>query len=78
MANFMARYRGGDGHYADVECAYGELERYLVLSSPVVEALPMKAERFAGHHEAREALVLSVAGVTAIMLIESLVLLILY
>src|SRR5271157_1829737 len=32
MANFMARYRGGDGHYADVECAYAELERYLVLS----------------------------------------------
>jgi hypothetical protein len=32
MANFMARYRGGDGHYADVECAYRELERYLVLS----------------------------------------------
>jgi len=32
----------------------------------------------AGHHEAKEALVLSVAGVTAIMLIESLVLLILY
>jgi hypothetical protein len=28
----MDRYRGGDGHYADVECAYGELERYLVLS----------------------------------------------
>jgi hypothetical protein len=38
----------------------------------------MKIERLAGHHEAREALVLSVAGVTAIMLIESLVLLILY
>jgi hypothetical protein len=38
----------------------------------------MKAERFAGHHEAREALLLSVAGVTAVMLIESLVLLILY
>jgi hypothetical protein len=38
----------------------------------------MKAERFAGHHEAREALVLSVAGVAAIMLIDSLVLLILY
>jgi hypothetical protein len=38
----------------------------------------MKAERFAGHHEAKDALVLSVAGVTAIMLIESLVLLILY
>ena len=38
----------------------------------------MKAERFAGHHEARDALKLSVAGVIAIMLIESLVLLILY
>ena len=32
MANFMARYRGGDGHYADVESAYAELERYVVLS----------------------------------------------
>ena len=41
--------------------------------------LNMKIERFAGHHhEARDALVLSVAGVTAIMLIESLILLILY
>ena len=38
----------------------------------------MNIERFAGHHEAREVLVLSVAGVTAIMLIESLFLLILY
>jgi hypothetical protein len=39
----------------------------------------MKTERgFAGHHEATEALVLSIAGVTTIMLIESLVLLILY
>ena len=38
----------------------------------------MKIERFAGHHEAREALVISVACVTAIMLIESLILLILY
>jgi hypothetical protein len=38
----------------------------------------MKAKRFAGHHEVREALVVSVAGVTAIMLIESLVLLIFY
>ena len=38
----------------------------------------MKTERFAGHNEAREALVLSVASVTAIMLIESLILLILY
>jgi hypothetical protein len=38
----------------------------------------MNIERFAGHHEATDALVLSVAGVTAIMLIESLILLILY
>jgi hypothetical protein len=38
----------------------------------------MKVERFAGHHEARDALVLSVAGVTAVMLIEGLVLLILF
>jgi hypothetical protein len=28
----MARYRGSTGHYADVECADAELERYLVLS----------------------------------------------
>ena len=32
MANFMARYRRGDGDYVDVECADAELERYLVLS----------------------------------------------
>jgi hypothetical protein len=38
----------------------------------------MKIERLAGRYEAREALVLSVAGVTTIMLIESLILLILY
>ena len=38
----------------------------------------MKIERFANHHEAREALVLFVAGVTAIMLLESVILLILY
>ena len=38
----------------------------------------MKAERFAGNQEAREALVLAVAGVTAIMLIANLILLILY
>ena len=36
MANFVARYRGGDGHYADLECTYAELKRYLVLSSKVV------------------------------------------
>jgi hypothetical protein len=29
----MARYRGGDGHYADVEFADAELERYLVLNA---------------------------------------------
>jgi len=38
----------------------------------------MKIGRFAVHHDAREALALSIAGVTAIMLIESLILLILY
>jgi hypothetical protein len=38
----------------------------------------VKAERFEGNHEAREALALSIAGVTAIMLIANLVLMILY
>jgi hypothetical protein len=38
----------------------------------------MKTERFAGHHEAREALVLAIAGVTAIVLIANLLLLILH
>jgi hypothetical protein len=38
----------------------------------------MNIERFASHHEAGDALVLSVAGVTAIMLIESLILLVWY
>jgi hypothetical protein len=45
---------------------------------PPHRALIMKIERFAGHHEAREALVLSIAGVTAIMLIANLILMILY
>ena len=35
----------------------------------------MKRERFAGHHEAMETLVLSVAGVMAVLLIASLMLL---
>jgi len=38
----------------------------------------MKIEQFAGHNEAREALLMSVAGVTAIMLIESSILLVWY
>jgi hypothetical protein len=38
----------------------------------------MRIERFAGHHEATEALMLSIAGVTAIMLLANLILLILY
>jgi hypothetical protein len=38
----------------------------------------MKIEGFAGHHEAREALVLSAAGVTTIMLTAYFLLLILY
>ena len=37
MANFVARYRGGDGHYADLECSNAELERYLVLSCNELE-----------------------------------------
>ena len=37
----------------------------------------MKTEKV-GHHEATQALVLSVAGVMAIMLVTSLILLILY
>jgi hypothetical protein len=40
--------------------------------------LAVKAERFADHHQAREALVLSVASVTAMMLTAYLLLLILY
>jgi hypothetical protein len=46
--------------------------------SPLSRSLAMRTERLASHHEAREALVLSIAGVTVIMLIESLILLILY
>jgi hypothetical protein len=38
----------------------------------------MKTEWFEGNHEARHALALSLAGVTAIMLIANLILLILY
>jgi hypothetical protein len=40
--------------------------------------LAMKIERFAGHEEASEALVLSIAGGTAIMLIANFLLMILY
>jgi hypothetical protein len=38
----------------------------------------MKPERFAGHHEAMEALVLSVAGVIAVLVIATLMLLLLH
>jgi hypothetical protein len=38
----------------------------------------MKTERFTGHHEARQALALSVAGVMAITLVATLILLILH
>jgi hypothetical protein len=41
MANASALYRGSDGHHSDLECAYADLERYLVLScereSPLLE-----------------------------------------
>jgi hypothetical protein len=40
--------------------------------------LAIKTESVLSHHEASKALVLSVAGVTAIMLIANLILLILY
>ena len=43
----------------------------------LVGLLLMKTEKV-GHHEATQALVLSVAGVMAIMLVASLILLILY
>ena len=43
-----------------------------------IRTLVMKIERFAGQHEAREALLLAVAGVTAIMLATNLILMILY
>jgi hypothetical protein len=45
---------------------------------PRSRTLVIKAERVVGHHGASEALVLSVAGVTAITLIANLILLILY
>jgi hypothetical protein len=38
----------------------------------------MKLDRFAGHHEAMEALVLSVVGVMAVLVIASLFLVILH
>jgi len=44
----------------------------------LVMRMVMRIERFAGHHEAREALLLAVAGVTAIMLATNLILMILY
>ena len=48
------------------------------LREPIKWASIAKIEPLAGHDEAREALVLAVAGVTAIMLIANLILLILY
>jgi hypothetical protein len=44
----MARYRGGDGHYADVECAYAEPKRYLVLSCKVAPQGTLSAFRPGG------------------------------
>ena len=46
--------------------------------SQLLKAEATVAEKFESHHEVREALVLSVAGVTAIMLTAYLLLLILY
>ncbi len=54
--------------------AWGHVTAATNLSSVVT----MKTERFAGHNEARQALVLAVAGVTAITLIANLILMLLY
>ena len=67
----MVCNRGCDGHYAGVECADAETELQH-------RTFNMKIEMFEGHQEAKEALALSVAAVTAIILIESLLLLVLY
>jgi hypothetical protein len=40
--------------------------------------LAIKTERFEGHHEARQALALSITGVVAIMVIWNLIMLSLY
>ena len=45
---------------------------------PRSQTLPIKTEKVLVHHEASEALMLSVAGVTTITLIANLILLILY
>jgi hypothetical protein len=52
-------------------CAWGH-------GSHQIGGVIMNIERFAGHDEAREAVALSVAGVTAIMLVTNLILLMLY
>ena len=52
--------------------------KFLLTNVPRSQA-SIKIERLARHHdEAREALVLAVAGVTSIMLIANLILMILY
>src|SRR5262249_40440901 len=64
-------------------CAFDTWLRGLTLTPPQpsrghgghqLAAAIMKLKLFAGHHEAGQALVLSIAGVTAIMLVASLVL----
>jgi hypothetical protein len=47
-------------------------------ATSIDRTVAMKPERFAGHHEAMEALVLSVAGVIAVLLIASLMLLLIH
>jgi hypothetical protein len=45
----MVRYRGCDGHYAGVECADAELERYLVLScNTLARYWKEKGHRYSG------------------------------
>jgi hypothetical protein len=77
--------------YSDLECGFLLKRAWPMISTPNrpsalvsgsqqprSRTLAMKTERFAGHSEAREALVLSVASVTALTLTAYLILLILY
>jgi hypothetical protein len=68
--------------FTNVDARRGAADRGVVLGVTAAAIfywkLAMKIEKLASHNEAREALVLSVASVTAIMLTAYLLLLILY
>jgi hypothetical protein len=76
---------GGDGHSAHRLGSSGLQYRKLLIRREVAmkESSPrgrvvVKAERFEGNHEARQALALSIGGVMIIMLIWNLIMLFLY